>query len=154
MKDIDLLVSGEVFCAQLSPNGEGVWNIFFGRNQVEDDFVGLIFVENDHIADTVLSSDTIIDREVWGEIVHEFLRRFSEKAYETYDELCEREDIPEQTSPMMDIEEIWGFPVESVKSCIDSTDFVLATSIDDSQVMLARILHNQKTILAHMCRIR
>lgn len=42
--------------------------------------------------------------------------------------------------------------IETVSSCLDSTDYVMAWCRHDIQVMLMRVLQNQRTILANQKR--
>ena len=152
MRDIELLVYGEVFIAQMSPDGMGVWNIYIHHNQVSDDYVGSVILREGQVVDNILAEGSIIDDDVWQDVVEQFQTKVLEAANEEYTELDQREDIPEITPPLPEYTEVHGLQAESVESALNSTDFVLATCMDDPTVLLARILHNQRTILAYIAK--
>jgi len=59
------------------------------------------------------------------------------------------ENIPEITAPRAEYY-LHCPEVETTQSCLNSTDFVMTHCRHDIQVMLMRILQNQKTILTRL----
>jgi hypothetical protein len=58
----------------------------------------------------------------------------------------ELENVPEITAPQVSFYS--NAPgIETIQSCLNSTDFVMTHCRHDIQVMLMRILQNQKTIM-------
>lgn len=121
------------------------WDIFTGVGSTQDKnfgpkiFLGRFEVPSGHLIQLGETADTNLFNVIRRMMLERIL---SEQC--TFENIME--DAPEITSPRPIYYE-YAPGIETIQSCLDSTDYVMAHSRHDIQVMLMRILQNQRTIL-------
>lgn len=115
-----------------------VWDVFDVHHGVPDgeSYLGTYLAKTK----TGVEVSSTLSPGLWDELCAEIDRN------EASTHPIQEEEIPEITPPMPEYTD----SVETLESCIDASEYVLAIERGDIEVMLARILKNQITIMTHL----
>lgn len=133
--EIEFIVDSEKYIAQQGDNE--TWHVF-----QQNDYIGSLIPFGEDFGEDFIVDDMTL----WDKIVTQLKVRIS-KLNNEISKSRDGGNIHEIIPPLIDFIRHDNTVTESLKSCIDNSDFVLSTSMDDIQVLLVRILKNQQTIM-------